>query len=77
MTIYYNHENKFEECCKCYRIIWETLKKTSKIIGDKLDFNFSASIRDVLSNYIGFLVLQPFSQATYKELKELSEREEL
>jgi hypothetical protein len=50
------------------------LKKTSKIIGDRLEFDFSASIRDVLSNYIGFLVLQPFSESTYKELKDLSAR---
>jgi 26S proteasome regulatory subunit N5 len=76
MAIYFNHESKTEQSCRSYRILWETLKITKKIIPETLDFNFSASIRDVLSNYIGYLVLQPYSEATYKELKELSEREE-
>jgi len=51
------------------------LKSTKKIIGEKLDFDFSASIRDVLSNYVGFLSLQPYSQITYDELKTLSQKE--
>ena len=32
MAIYFNNENKFAECCRCYRIIWETLKSTKKTI---------------------------------------------
>lgn len=66
MTIYYNNEKIYDQCCRCYRIIWETLKKTKKIIPEALDFDFSASIRDVLSNYIGFLCLQPHSSVNHK-----------
>jgi len=33
MTIYFNQENKYDLCCRAYRIIWETLKSTKKIIG--------------------------------------------
>lgn len=77
MAIYFNNENRIAECCRCYRILWETLKSTKKIIPETLDFNFSASFKDVLSNYVGFLVLQPYSEANHKELKTLSEKEEL
>jgi len=66
MAIYFNHENRYADCCRCYRIIWETLKKTKKIISEILDFNFSARVNDVLSNYIGFLALQPFTEANHK-----------
>jgi 26S proteasome regulatory subunit N5 len=77
MSIYFNNENRFADCCRSYRIIWETLKSTKKIIPETLDFHFSASLPDVLSNYIGFLALQPFTEANHKELKTLSEKEEL
>ena len=45
---------------------------TKKIIPVILDFEFSASIRDVLSNYIGFLALLPHSKTTHEELVTLS-----
>lgn len=64
MAIFYNNENKFLEAARCYRIIWETLKNTKKIIPEALDFNFSANLGDVLSNYVGFLVLHPYSAET-------------
>jgi 26S proteasome regulatory subunit N5 len=77
MAIYNNNENKITECCRCYRILWETLKSTKKSIPEVLDFNFSANFRDILSNYVGFVSLQPYSEANHKELKLLSEKEEL
>ena len=43
--------------------MYETLKDTSKIISDELDFGFSATKTNVLSNYIGFLSLQTWSEA--------------
>lgn len=61
MAIYHNHENNFLEASKCYRIIWETLKKTKKMLPERMDFNFSIDISDVLSNYVGFLVIHPWS----------------
>lgn len=77
MAIYFNNENRFADCTRCYRIIWETLKATKKAIPATLDFHFSAALPDVLSNYVGFLALQPFSEANHKELTLLSEKEEL
>lgn len=77
MAIYFNHENRFADACRCYRIIWETLKSTKKNIPQTLDFHFSAAVADVLSNYIGFLALQPYTEANHKELTLLSEKEEL
>ena len=47
------------------------------MIPEVLDFDFSASPYNVLSNYIGFLVLQPYSEETHKELEKLSEREDI
>jgi len=61
LAIYYNHLNNYAECTRCYRIIYETLKVTKKIIPEELDFGFSSSITNVLSNYIGFLALQTWS----------------
>ena len=28
MAIYHNHMANFKDCCRCYRIIWQTLSKT-------------------------------------------------
>lgn len=41
MAMYWNHEDKFKESCRCYKILWETLKNTKKIISDTIDFGFS------------------------------------
>lgn len=77
MASYFNHENRYADACRSYRIIWETLKSTKKSIPQTLDFHFSAAVADVLSNYIGFLSLQPYTEANHKELTLLSEKEEL
>lgn len=61
MAIYHNSMNNFLEASKCYRTIWKTLKTTKKMLPERLDFNFSIDIHNVLSNYIGFLVLHPYS----------------
>lgn len=61
MAIYHNSMNNFLEASKCYRAIWKTLKTTKKMLPERLDFNFSIDIHNVLSNYIGFLVLHPYS----------------
>jgi 26S proteasome regulatory subunit N5 len=71
LAIYYNHMNTYAECTRCYRIIYETLKSTKKIIPDELDFGFSSNLSHVLSNYIGFLALQTWSPANEEELKKL------
>lgn len=77
LAIYYNHINNYLECARCYRIIWETLKSTKKMLPEKLDFNFSIQINDILSNYIGFLVLHPYTPETEAELNGLKANEEL
>jgi hypothetical protein len=69
--------NNYQQCARCYRIIYETLKKTAKIIPEELDFGFSANLVNVLSNYIGYLALQTRSEANAKELQELYGQEEL
>jgi 26S proteasome regulatory subunit N5 len=68
---YYNHMNIFNETTRCYRVIYETLKKTKKIIPEELDFGFSSSLHNVLSNYIGFLALQTWSLQNEEELRKL------
>ena len=57
--------------------MWQTLTATKKMIPEKLDFDFSASLPNVLANYVGFLVLHPWTPETEKELTGLHEREEL
>lgn len=66
LAIYYNHMKNYLEASRCYRIIWETLKSTKKMLPDRLDFDFSIAIADVLSNYVGFLVLHPWSPENEK-----------
>ena len=77
MAIYYNHMKNYIEASRCYRIIWETLKSTKKMLPERLDFDFSINISEVLSNYIGFLVLHPWSPETEQELQKLHDMEEL
>jgi hypothetical protein len=55
--------NDYKECTRCYRILYQTIKNTKKIIPDELDFGFSSNLSNVLSNYIGFLSLQTWSVA--------------
>ena len=71
LAIYYNHMNNYAECTRCYRIIYQTLKSTKKIIPDELDFGFSSNITHVLSDYIGFLALQTWSLTNEEELRKL------
>ena len=71
LAIYYNHMGNYAECTRAYRIIYETLKVTKKMIPEELDFGFSAELSNVLSNYIGFLALQTWSPANEEELKKL------
>ena len=77
LAIYYNHMGNYPECTRCYRTIWETLKVTKKMIPDELDFGFSSNIQHVLSNYIGFLALQTWSEKNEEELKKLQADETL
>jgi hypothetical protein len=72
MAIYYNHENKYYETAKCYKTLWETLKKTNiNDLPTKTDFDFSIAYTDVLANYLGFLVLEPYSEKQKGELETL------
>ena len=64
LAIYNNHENNYLETSRCYRIIWETLLKTKKMLPEVLDFGFSTDANTVLSNYIGFLILHPWNPET-------------
>ena len=68
LVILHNHNKNYLEASRCYRIIWETLRSTKKMLPDsgKLDFDFSITKHDVLSNYVGFLVLHPWSPETEK-----------
>lgn len=64
LVILHNHNKNYLEASRCYRIIWETLRSTKKMLPEKLDFDFSISTPNVLSNYIGFLVLHPWTPET-------------
>lgn len=61
LAIYYNHFDKFYEASQCYKTIWETLCTTKQALPEVLDFNFRAGKVNSLSNYVGFLVLHPYS----------------
>lgn len=62
MAIYYNYVNKYSETSKCYKTVWETVKKSKgKNLPNKVDFDFSVSEEDTLANFLGFLVLESHS----------------
>jgi hypothetical protein len=69
--------NNFLEASRCYSTIWSTLKTTKKIIPERMDFEFSVDVDNVVSNYVGFLVLHPYSQEIEGQLKGLKENEQL
>jgi 26S proteasome regulatory subunit N5 len=75
MAAYYNHQHDYSHATRAYRILHSTLHKATKPIPSTLEFGFSARKEDILANYVGFLVLQPFSEKNHSELKELSEQE--
>lgn len=77
LVILHNENKNFIEASRCYRIIWETLRSTKQKLPDHLDFNFSITSADALSNYVGFLVLHPWSPETEKQLQTLHDMEEL
>jgi hypothetical protein len=73
MAIHYNHQNDLSRTYHAYRTIYHTLinKDIKMALPEVLDFNFSAKLTDVLSNYVGFLVLQPYSASLQEELRGL------
>lgn len=66
LAILNNHNKNYLEASRCYRIIWQTLRSTKKMLPEKIDFDFSISTPNVLSNYVGFLVLHPWTPETEK-----------
>lgn len=47
------------------------------MIPETLEFNFSTNLNQIFGNYIGFLVLEAFSDKTDKEIKNLLTDERL
>ena len=76
MAIHYNNQNDLPRTSHAYRTIYHTLinKNIKIVLPEVLDFNFSAKKIDVLSNYVGFLVLQPYSASLHQELRGLDEK---
>ena len=64
LAMYHNHTHNYLEASRCYRIIWKALKSTKKILPEKMDFGFSIDVNNVLSNYVGYLVLHPWTIPT-------------
>jgi 26S proteasome regulatory subunit N5 len=78
MAIYYNHESRYNETSKCYKTIWETLSGTNvDDLPKETDFGFSIAYKDVLANYVGFLVLEPYTKKQQEELEKLQNSEEI
>lgn len=77
LTIYHNHHSNYLEASRCYRIIWNTLITTKKMIPEMSEFGYSLDPLCALSNYVGFLVLHPWSPDTEAELQTLHDDEKI
>lgn len=77
LAIYHNHHSNYLEASRCYKIIWETLLSTKKMIPEMSEFGYSLDPLSALSNYVGFLVLHPWSPETEGQLEDLHKDEKI
>lgn len=74
LIFYYTHENKYFENAECYKAIYDTLRNKPELrqkITGPLDFNFSIDMRNLLENYVMYLVIDTHSVEQVKHLSDL------
>jgi len=77
LIIYYTHENKFFDNATCYKAIYDTLKKKPHVrekLPQSIDFGFSLDMRNLLENYVLYLVIDSYGVEQVKHLLDLKEK---
>ena len=73
--IFYNtHENKYFDNAECYKAIYDTLRNNEEVRNKspaEIDFGFSLNLRNLLENYVMYLVIDNHSPEQVKHLLEL------
>lgn len=74
LILYYTHENKFFENAECYKAIYDTLRKKKELLETLpkvLEFNFSLSPKNLLENYVLYLVINTHTPQQVQHLTNL------
>jgi 26S proteasome regulatory subunit N5 len=74
LIFYYTHENKHFDNATCYKAIYDTLRKSEEVrkkTPEKIDFDFSLNLRNLLENYVMYLVIETHSNEQVKHLLDL------
>ena len=73
--IFYNtHEKKFFDNAVCYKAIYDTLRDKEEVrkkSPQTIDFDFSLNLKNLLENYVMYLVIDTHSPEQVKHLLEL------
>jgi len=74
LIFYYTHENKYFENAECYKAIYDTLRNKPEVRSKspaEIDFGFSLNLRNLLENYVMYLVIDNHSPDQLKHLLDL------
>lgn len=74
LVFYNTHENKYFDNAVCYKAIYDTLRNNPEVRQKSpatIDFGFSLDMRNLLENYVMFLVIDTHSPEQVKHLQEL------
>jgi len=74
LAFYNTHENKFFDNAVCYKAIYDTLRNNEefrKKSPEKVDFEFSLNMKNLLENYVMYLVIDTHSPEQVKHLLDL------
>jgi len=74
LILYHTHENNYFENAMCYKTIYDTLKQNAESaekISRIIDFNFLLDRKNLLENYILYLILDTYNPAQMKYLSAL------
>lgn len=77
LAAYYTHENKYFDNAVCYKAIYDTLRNKEEVrkkIPANIDFGFSVDLKNLLENYVLYLVIDTHSPEQVKHLIELQEK---
>lgn len=74
LALYYTHENKYFENALAYKAIYDTLRNNEEVrkkTPAKIDFDFNVDLKNLLENYVLYLVIDRHSVEQVKHLTEL------
>lgn len=77
LAAYNTHENKYFDNAECYKAIYDTLRTKEDVrnrIKSPIDFNFNIDLKNLLENYVMYLVIDSHSPEQVKHLIDLQSK---